>query len=98
MSDSWYLKLFVNWKTLGGLNPGRRTTCKLCRAHGKSCLKLKIFLKLSDKSKRPDPKGHVTIYCHIHMEINYILSIAFLVGLVWSHDPKSYAGGSVCYW
>jgi hypothetical protein len=20
------------------------------------------------------------------------------VGLVWSHDPKSYAGGSVCYW
>jgi hypothetical protein len=21
-----------------------------------------------------------------------------VVGLVWSHDPKSYAGGSVCYW
>jgi hypothetical protein len=20
-----------------------------------------------------------------------------VVGLVWSHDPKSYAGGSVCY-
>jgi hypothetical protein len=21
-----------------------------------------------------------------------------VVGLVWSHDPESYAGGSVCYW
>jgi hypothetical protein len=21
-----------------------------------------------------------------------------VVGLVWSHDPKSYAGGSICYW
>jgi hypothetical protein len=21
-----------------------------------------------------------------------------VVGLVWSRDPKSYAGGSVCYW
>jgi hypothetical protein len=21
-----------------------------------------------------------------------------VVGLVWSHDAKSYAGGSVCYW
>jgi hypothetical protein len=21
-----------------------------------------------------------------------------VVGLVWSHDPKSYASGSVCYW
>jgi hypothetical protein len=21
-----------------------------------------------------------------------------VVGFVWSHDPKSYAGGSVCYW
>jgi hypothetical protein len=21
-----------------------------------------------------------------------------VVGLVWSHDPKSYAGSSVCYW
>jgi hypothetical protein len=21
-----------------------------------------------------------------------------VVGLVWSHDPKSYAGGSVGYW
>jgi hypothetical protein len=21
-----------------------------------------------------------------------------VVGLVWPHDPKSYAGGSVCYW
>jgi hypothetical protein len=21
-----------------------------------------------------------------------------VVGLVWSHDHKSYAGGSVCYW
>jgi hypothetical protein len=21
-----------------------------------------------------------------------------VVGLVWSHDPKSYDGGSVCYW
>jgi hypothetical protein len=21
-----------------------------------------------------------------------------VVGLVWSHDPKSYAGGSLCYW
>jgi hypothetical protein len=21
-----------------------------------------------------------------------------VVGLVWSHDPKSDAGGSVCYW
>jgi hypothetical protein len=21
-----------------------------------------------------------------------------VVGLAWSHDPKSYAGGSVCYW
>jgi hypothetical protein len=21
-----------------------------------------------------------------------------VVGLVWSNDPKSYAGGSVCYW
>jgi hypothetical protein len=21
-----------------------------------------------------------------------------VVGLVWSHDPKSCAGGSVCYW
>jgi hypothetical protein len=21
-----------------------------------------------------------------------------VVGLVWSHDPKSYAGGSACYW
>jgi hypothetical protein len=21
-----------------------------------------------------------------------------VVGLVWSHDPKRYAGGSVCYW
>jgi hypothetical protein len=21
-----------------------------------------------------------------------------VVGLVWSHDPKSYAGGSVYYW
>jgi hypothetical protein len=21
-----------------------------------------------------------------------------VVGLVWSHDPKSSAGGSVCYW
>jgi hypothetical protein len=21
-----------------------------------------------------------------------------VVGLVWSHDPKSYADGSVCYW
>jgi hypothetical protein len=21
-----------------------------------------------------------------------------VVGLAWSHDPKSYAGGSICYW
>jgi hypothetical protein len=35
----------------------------------------------------------------------YILTLCRLVyyfdvvvGLVWSHDPKSYAGGSVCYW
>jgi hypothetical protein len=21
-----------------------------------------------------------------------------VVGLVWSHDPKSYSGGGVCYW
>jgi hypothetical protein len=21
-----------------------------------------------------------------------------VVGLVWSHDPKGYAGASVCYW
>jgi hypothetical protein len=21
-----------------------------------------------------------------------------VVGLVWSHDPKSYAGGGICYW
>jgi hypothetical protein len=21
-----------------------------------------------------------------------------VVGLVWSYDPKSYVGGSVCYW
>jgi hypothetical protein len=21
-----------------------------------------------------------------------------MVGLVWSHDPKSYAGSSLCYW
>jgi hypothetical protein len=21
-----------------------------------------------------------------------------VVGPVWSHDPKSYAGGGVCYW
>jgi hypothetical protein len=21
-----------------------------------------------------------------------------VVGLAWSHDPNSYAGGSVCYW
>jgi hypothetical protein len=21
-----------------------------------------------------------------------------VVGLVWSHDPNSYAGGSLCYW
>jgi hypothetical protein len=21
-----------------------------------------------------------------------------VVGLAWSHDPKSYAGSSVCYW
>jgi hypothetical protein len=21
-----------------------------------------------------------------------------VVGFVWSHDPKSYAGGSVCHW
>jgi hypothetical protein len=21
-----------------------------------------------------------------------------VVGLVWSHDPKSYAGGSIYYW
>jgi hypothetical protein len=26
----------------------------------------------------------------------YLLLV--VVGLVWSHDPKSYAGGSVCYW
>jgi hypothetical protein len=21
-----------------------------------------------------------------------------VVGFVWSHNPKSYAGGSICYW
>jgi hypothetical protein len=33
--------------------------------------------------------------------VNFIRVFSFLsvvVGLVWSHDPKSYAGGSVCYW
>lgn len=78
MSDSLHPNLTTNWKTLDGLNPDRRTTSKLCRAHGKSCPKLKIFLKLSDKFKVPKPKGHVTIYRHINMTINYILRISFL--------------------
>jgi hypothetical protein len=25
-------------------------------------------------------------------------NVDVVVGLVWSHDPKSYAGGSVCNW
>jgi hypothetical protein len=32
------------------------------------------------------------------MEPNRYPYFDVVVGLVWSHDPKSYAGGSVCYW
>jgi hypothetical protein len=38
-----------------------------------------------------------TELCSSGFTIQYILCYA-VVGLVWSHDPNSYAGGSVCYW
>jgi hypothetical protein len=39
----------------------------------------------------------------IKVFINYVSHRRYpyfdvVVGLVWSHDPKSYAGGGVCYW
>ena len=77
----------INWKTLDGRSPDRRTTSKLCHAHGKSCPKLEIFLKISDKFKSPKHKGHVTTYRHINMKINYILRISFLsLAHIWLNN------------
>jgi hypothetical protein len=40
------------------------------------------------------------IYQQLSHDICKIIYSYFdvVVGFVWLHDPKSYAGGSVCYW
>jgi hypothetical protein len=36
-------------------------------------------------------------YFYVTSNINPYPYFDVVVGLMWSHDPKSYAGGSVCY-
>jgi hypothetical protein len=43
------------------------------------------------------PYIYIYIYIYIKKPRRYPY-FDVVVGLAWSHDPKSYAGGSVCYW
>jgi hypothetical protein len=66
----------------------------------KTCERINFYIFEEDLSKEDMFTLFASSFKHLQCSFcpRRYLYFDVVVGLVWSHDPKSYAGGSVCYW